>query len=171
MSEEKPLFTDLPDKAFTPSEYNNLLLEQYKLYVEMMDRVSSRRLSANTYYLSVDTALLGYLAHISSTGTASAHWILGIAGMALSILWARTVASYRDLNTGKFVVIHNIEERLPLRLYASEWAAIGKGTDPQKYNPLSHLEIGVPIIFLVLHFVVTLYGLHAAGYLTKITGH
>ena len=38
------------------------LLEQYKLYVEMADRISQRRGAANTFFLTFNTAVVGALA-------------------------------------------------------------------------------------------------------------
>lgn len=131
------------------------LVEQYKLYVEMADRVSARRLTANTYFLSVNTALLGFVAYIAKDSV-SFLWVLGIAGMALCWLWYRIIRSYRNLNTAKFAVIHAIEERLPLSPYAAEWVAAGHGRDPKRYFPLTHIETGVPFIFLGLHGFVFL---------------
>ena len=131
------------------------LLDQYKLYVEMVDRVSGRRLTANTYFLSVNTALLGYVAYIAKDSTAYL-WLLGSAGVALCWLWFRIIRSYRGLNTAKFAVIHEIEKLLPLSPYAAEWEFAGKGKNSDKYHPLTHIETGVPIIFLVLHAFVIL---------------
>lgn len=131
------------------------LLDQYKLYVEMADRVSGRRLTANTYFLSVNTALLGYVAYIAKENT-SYLWLLGLAGVALCWLWFRIIRSYRDLNTSKFAVVHEIEKLLPLSPYAAEWELAGKGKNSGKYHPLTHIETGVPIIFLVLHAFVVL---------------
>ena len=45
--------------------YDEIVLEQYSLYVEMADRISARRHSANSYFLAVNSllvALSGYLA-------------------------------------------------------------------------------------------------------------
>lgn len=131
------------------------LVDQYKLYVEMADRVSGRRLTANTYFLSVNTALLGFVAYLAKDSL-SLLWVLGAAGMALCWLWYRIIRSYRDLNTTKFSIIHKIEKRLPLSLYAAEWIAAGHGMDPKRYHPLTHIETGVPIIFLGLHTFVFL---------------
>src|SRR5256885_4461010 len=42
-----------------------IFLEQYKLYVEMADRISSRRLTANSFFLTINSAIIalgGYAA-------------------------------------------------------------------------------------------------------------
>jgi hypothetical protein len=40
------------------NELRTIVLEQYKLYVEMADRLSARRALANTFFLTVNTAVL-----------------------------------------------------------------------------------------------------------------
>jgi hypothetical protein len=131
------------------------LFDQYKLYVEMMDRVSARRIIANSYFLSVNTALLGGVAYVARDSL-NFLWVLGVAGIVLCGVWFAIIRSYRDLNTLKFRVIHAIEKRLPLSPYAAEWVAAGRGKDPKHYFPLTHLEIGVPFIFMALHLFVVI---------------
>lgn len=126
------------------------LFDQYKLYVEMADRISGRRQTANSYFLTVNTALLSYVGYIT-TKDASYIWLLGIVGMALCYLWYSLIASFRGLNSAKFTVIHSIEKRLPLSPFDAEWELMGRGTDPERYKPFTHIETGVPWVFAVLH--------------------
>jgi len=132
------------------------LLDQYKLYVEMADKISERRQSANSYFLSVNSALLAFVGYVTTKETGDYLWLLGIAGIALSYLWYRLIRSYRDLNAAKFLVIHAIERRLPLSPYNAEWEALGKGNSPVLYKPVTHIELGVPWVFLGLHAFVLL---------------
>lgn len=131
------------------------LLDQYKLYVEMADRVSARRLTANTYFLSVNTGLLGLVAYVAKESI-NFLWVLGMAGIVLCWLWSQSLRSYRDLNTAKFAVIHALEKRLPVSPYAAEWMFAGRGKDNSRYYPLSHIEKGVPFVFMALHAFVFL---------------
>ena len=39
------------------TEFENHLFDQYKLYVEMADRVSARRMLANSFFVGVHTTL------------------------------------------------------------------------------------------------------------------
>ncbi len=39
-------------------EFNQHLFEQYKLYVKMADRISARRMLANSFFVGVHTALI-----------------------------------------------------------------------------------------------------------------
>ena len=73
------------------------------------------------------------------------------------------IKSYKQLNTGKFAVIHEIEKHLPLALYKYEWQVLGEGKDKTKYYPFSHVELWIPRIFGILYlalgicFVVLLF--------------
>lgn len=154
------LFTRFDDGFSYPSDdaLHSHLFEQYKLYVEMVDRSSARRQTANSYFLTVNTGLLGFVGFLTTRQeTATYIWLLGFAGITLSVLWYWLVRSYRDLNTAKFAVIHAIEKRLPLSLYDAEWEALGRGKRPDLYRPFTHIEIGVPFVFLLLHSVVFLH--------------
>lgn len=150
------LFTQFPKDQPYPSneKLQAHLLEQYKLYVEMADRISARRHSANSYFLAINTGLVGLIGYVTTKDTSDYLWLMAGAGIALSYLWYRLIRSYRDLNSGKFKVIHFIEKRLPLSPYDAEWEAIGRGEDPKLYKPFTHIETGVPWVFMLLHAVV-----------------
>jgi hypothetical protein len=154
--DEWGLFTPVPHAPEYPEKekYQAHLLEQYKLYVEMTDRVSQRRLTTNSYFLSINTGLLAFDGYITSKESNSSLWLIGLAGIVLSVLWWLIVTSYRDLNTAKFKILHLVETRLPLSLYAAEWNMMGRGTAPKLYRPLSHIERNVPWIFVALHIYV-----------------
>jgi hypothetical protein len=150
------LFTTFPTEQPYPSneKLQAHLFEQYKLYVEMADRISARRQTANSYFLTVNTALLSFVGYITTKDTSDYLWLLGIVGVSLCYLWYRLIRSYRDLNSTKFNVIHEIEKRLPLSPYDAEWEAMGRGKEPKLYKPFTHIETGVPWVFVVLHVFV-----------------
>jgi hypothetical protein len=79
---------------------------------------------------------------------------MAIAGILLCVLWFNIITSYRDLNTAKWEVVQQIEERLPISPYAAEWDAVERGRNPRLYRPLSHIERVVPWIFVGLHLIV-----------------
>src|SRR5574341_673563 len=139
------LVTRFPEERPYPSneKLQSHLVEQYKLYVEMADRISARRQTANSYFLTVNTALLSFVGYLTTKETSDYLWLLGIAGLSLCYLWYRLIRSYRDLNSAKFSVIHAIEKRLPLSPYEAEWEAMGRGKDPKRYKPFTHIESGV----------------------------
>lgn len=151
MSDEirKKLVVTTPDSYGV--RYRDHCVDIYRLYVQMADNVSVRRQSTNSFYLSVNTLIVGAVG-VSGHITGNESWMMSIAGVVLCYSWYRSVRSYRDLNTGKYLVIHEIEKELPLTPYDAEWVAIGKGRDPRRYLPFTHIEIWVPIVFGAFHF-------------------
>jgi len=126
---DESLYRIPPDKY--DGEYQNHLLEQYKLYVQMADKISERRQSANSFFLTVNTALIAFLGLVATpdVGTNPSiasnpplPWVLVVsaAGMVLCYSWFRLVRSYKDLNSGKFKVVYAIESRLPSSPYDAE---------------------------------------------------
>lgn len=145
------------------AEYKTHLLEQYKIYVEMADRISSRRQSANNFFLTINTTLitlLGLVRYLSGNTDSILHiWTIAVAlvGIGISYLWYRSIRSYKDMNTGKFRVIHAIEKHLPLQIYSAEWISLGEGKDKKLYLPFTHIETKIPWLFIMLYaFIIFL---------------
>lgn len=147
--------------------YFDHILEIYKLYVEMADHISSRRQTANSFFLTINSAIIALVGYVNLTSSQNSttflfYALVAIAGVILSYLWYRLVLSYKQLNSGKFKVIHAIESMLPLRPYDAEWIALGEGENPSLYKPFTHIEIFVPWIFLAIHACVLLASLYLA---------
>lgn len=138
-------------------KYHEHLLEQYKLYVEMADKVSERRQSANNYLLTVNSILVSLFGVLSTFGSIAGQHIwryfLPLAGLLVSITWATLIRSYRQLNSGKFEVIHRLESQLPAALYDTEWKILEEGNGEQ-YLPFTHVEQFVPWIFAGLYVLL-----------------
>lgn len=138
--------------------YKPHLFEQYKLYVEMADKISERRQSANSFFLTINTVIVSLTAYFTSCGISCKSIILfspiSIAGLVICFMWYRLIRSYKDLNTAKFKVIHEIEQKLPCAPYDLEWEKVGRGKNSKLYLPFTHIEICVPWVFLALHVFV-----------------
>lgn len=125
----------------------------YLLAVEMADRISSRRLTANSFYLVLEASLvaLGSTSFISSgTGGEWKQLASSVVGVAVSAVWWLALKSYRDLNRAKFKVITQLESDMSTRLFTDEWALLK--SDPIKrwqprYAELGTAERVVPIMF------------------------
>lgn len=146
------------DKRAYGDNYEAHCLEIYKLYVQMADKISTRRQSANSFFLAVNTAIIGIVGYVGGTG-GNWNWAVSLAGLILCYAWYRLVRSYKDMNSGKFKVIHEIEKKLPLSPYDAEWEALGRGKDSSLYLPFTRIEIWVPRVFAALHGFVLLLAL------------
>ena len=141
------------------------LLEQYKLFVEMMDRTSRRRTQTNMFYVSLLSGLLALLSIIVDKDVFSdfqivIFMIVGVLGLVLCVVWYVNIGSYRQLNKGKFEIIHEMEKKLPFPCYTKEWDVLDKGKDYKTYRRLSKVEQRVPIIMIIPYVLLMLFSLY-----------
>ena len=131
------------------------LLEQYKLYVQSAENVSSRRVISNRYLLTINAALVA-LYGLQSANFGQGYWtlLIPVIGIPVSLLWYLIIKSHADLNRIKFDVIHEFEQHLPAAMYGYEWllAEEGQGTP---YRAVTKIERWIPILFVGLHVVLT----------------
>lgn len=162
---ENDLWNVLDEKSGYKSNtdlYQNHILEQYKLYVEMADRISARRNLANVFFLTLNTLCLTAIGFMfEKISLVNPKWVIlfpvfGI--ILLCIIWWWLLRSYRDLNTAKYKVVGHLEKKLPSSPYwSAEWTELGKGEDICKYLPLTALEKFVPIIFGLIYSMLAIY--------------
>jgi hypothetical protein len=145
-------------------ETDKIQFEQYKLATEMADRISARRGTANAFYFTVSSALLGVSESLGLTITSA-------AGLFLAAAWWLQLRSYRNLNAAKWSVINEMEVSLPSQPFTDEWARLKKEPVEEaarrwpwlrkalrpmaRYAELSVVEQVVPAVYAVL-FVVSL---------------
>jgi len=141
------------------SKTESSIFELYKLYVDTAEKVSDRRSSANTWMLSVNTALVGFYAFLERdkeiiVSSDRQIWLLAIpvTGLIISIAWLSLLVSYRKLNQAKFHIIHEIEEELPYKLFFLENIKLKEA----KHWGLSNIESWIPMAFFVLYFIIAL---------------
>ncbi len=132
-----------------------LYFEQYKILVESAEKVSDKRMSANNYFLTINTGLISLVGLLITSKIVSLNTLfiifIGYLGLAICATWFFIVLSYKQLNSGKFKLIHKLEKELPIKLFADEWKELGEGKSLRKYIPLSHIEVVVPVAFSVFY--------------------
>jgi hypothetical protein len=135
--------------------YQAAVLEQYKLYVEMADRISQRRGLTNTFFLTLNTAIFTVVGVFWKDRPDTQVWWLVfplLVVLSQCFAWFYLVRSYRLLNTAKYKVIGALEEQLPASPYwRAEWLALGEGNDRSLYWPLTHIEKWIPVLFAILY--------------------
>lgn len=146
-------------------DYHSHLLEQYKLFVGTAERISTSRMSANNYLLTVNAFLVTLYGIAPSFGS-SLVWKIAIpiAGILVCIAWLALIRSYRNLNAAKYRVIHEIEQHLPAALFEREWDVSERGVG-RAYRPLTHIEPCIPWVygFLYLTFLICAVWSEARG--------
>ncbi len=158
---QKMLFVSSNEKY--GDKYIEHLLDQYKNYVNAAEKISDRRQKTNEFFLALNTALVAILSFATTKVIhTEINFILSVsslAGLTICYLWFRIIASYKGLNDAKFKVIHQIETRLPLALYDTEWEMLERGENKKIYWPFTHIELLVPKIFMGIYLLILFSGL------------
>ena len=131
------------------------LLEIYKLHAGLADKVSQRREGANRLYVALLVGLVVFVAALLRFGVGDGYqkvilFSAGAIGALLSVSWYIVIRSYRQLNTGKFLALHELERKLAYPFFTREWELLAEGRDRSRYWRLTVVEVGLPIIFFVL---------------------
>jgi hypothetical protein len=161
----QPLFTETLFPSGPPENEadNRQAFDLYKIMVQSSEGLVSRRQAVNTFFLTMNGALLTASGIIvqSSRGNrlgALGIAILAIAGAILCAAWRSLITSFGQLNRGKFQVINALERYFKAAIYAAEWEALGRGENPSVYRSFTSREIWVPNALLVLHIVTAILG-------------
>src|SRR5438445_9582761 len=86
-------------------KYREHLLEQYKIYLQLADKISDRRSITNTFFLAANTGLVSAIGISNLRLQNSPPLLLVVVGVAVGLFcysWYRVIRSYRDINTAKF---------------------------------------------------------------------
>ena len=149
--------------------YADHLLEQYKLYVEMADRISQRRDQSNRFYAGLVSAIIALQVVMGRLGVSGSSWsiallVAGLLGASLSVIWFINLGSYRALNSAKFRVINGMESQLPYSGYTEEWDYLRPVDGPARYFQLTRIERYVPLLVLALFVGIVAYSICSLVY-------
>jgi len=145
-------------------------LDIYKTAVEMADRVSARRMTANGFFLTLNSTLItliGFMYGELADDKRAVLIIMSAMGIVLSFAWFFTIRSYKRLNKAKYGVINEIEKDLAYKIFTDEWKLLkGDTTDEPKgwrkrwvafkdrYTDLTNIEGIVPVVFGLVYTLV-----------------
>ncbi len=168
--EKKKFSFDLSDELWNVNDtetfnneiYHQLLMEQYKVYVEMADRVSARRGLAHTFFMTFHAIILGVLG-VTLSHEQSIYKVgfmlfplLGLLVMCYG--WWSLVQYFRRTMRAKTMVIAELEKRLPS---SPSWEAERKAMGRENpYGPLKRMEVVLPFIFALLYLFSFVYATH-----------
>jgi hypothetical protein len=139
--------------SFSNESFQNLLMEQYKIYVEMTDRISSRRNWTNIFFLTLHAIVVGVMGlSLSRSPYIPQIGLLLMPLMGLLVLcyaWGRLAQWYRHMLTTRHTIITQLEQRLPS---SPSSAADRQELSKEGYfNPLNRMEKTLPFVFGILY--------------------
>jgi len=153
----------MPQSPNNPKDKSSeLLIEQWKLTAEMADRVSSRRIETSKFYSSLLTGLIAVIPfalglNISTDMQRLTLLSIGIMGLLLCYIWIVNIRSYKQLNSLKFKVIHEIEKGLPFPCFTREWEIGAKEKSSRSYLRLSVVEQYVPLLLMIPFLILLIF--------------
>ena len=148
--------SELINKDYGDS-FRKHLLEQYKLFVDTSLDVTSKRLESNKFHLTLNSVVFGFTSYMTVLNQYAVIVFFSLVGILISVVWLKNIFAYRELNSAKFKVIHELEKHLPARLFKCEEEYYLK-----KYYGLTATEKFYPIIFIVLYIVLIAFAIVSA---------
>jgi hypothetical protein len=135
-------------------------LEQYKLYVEVADRLRDRRDRVHTYFVGLNTAGLGVLAFVVSLaekGSAPTSWNAAallslVLWLVINSPWFLMLLVHRRTAALKGKVINELEKSLPSRPWTDEHLA------KRDWLDFTLIELSFPVLFGI-PFLIAFYWL------------
>jgi len=89
-------------------KFRDHCLEIYKVYVGTADKISERRQTANSFFLSINTVVIGLVSYLQAgSGTKpflGFYLLVSTAGILICYMWYRLILSYKQINSGKLVL-------------------------------------------------------------------
>lgn len=145
-------------------------LDIYKTAVEMADRVSARRMTANGFFLTLNSTLvtlLGFMYGKLAEDKRAVLIFMSAVGIVLAFAWFFAIRSYKRLNKAKYAVINSIEKDLPYKVFTDEWKLLKGDTEDEpkgwrkrwvafkdRYTDLTNIEGIVPMVFGLIYVLV-----------------
>ena len=149
MTNKTSLYNHINDNSSDEMKVEQLT-DQYKLYVESTQKISDNRISTVNFMLVLLSSLIVIITAFLDDKTTGFPVSSGWNGIVICIYSTIMVWQFEKLNSLKFAVINELEQKMPLRLYCYEWELMAK---ERKYIGLAKMEIGL-FIFIGLVFAI-----------------
>lgn len=142
------------------------LLDQYKLCVEMADRISARRMLTNNMYMLVVSAVASAYALVpekmkDSPTAAPLQVVLAVCAFVGAFIWLRALLYYFNLNKAKYEVIHEMEAELPMDAMKREFELFCDGNKRgwAKRKGLGKVEMLMPMVAMAVASVAFVFAM------------
>ena len=134
---------------------DSTLLEQYKALIGDVGNIGTRYATANGFYLSIVSALLGVVAFTESgkpLTQVDLVLVLTVAAFAIVVchVWVKTLAFYRGLFGVKLQLLGEMEKELAFPAFSREHELMKE----RGVRPLIDNEIWVPRVLWVFFAVI-----------------
>lgn len=117
----------------------------------MANGVSQRRDTMNNLFVTLNIAVIAAVSWMWDVKTV----FLCVAGLVICVVWLLYINNFKWLNTAKFRVIYDLEERLGVTPFKDEWDILKKtkryleGTKLERILPIA-FALGYAVVFVIL---------------------
>src|SRR3954471_8392466 len=132
-------------------------LALFELYLATAEKISDRRAQANTWMLSVNSAIVALYGYLQADKPTLPNaqkivwlWAIPAAGAIVCGAWVALLTFYRTLNRAKFAVLQEIEADLPLQPFKREQEIYRR----TRRRALGHVETAIPVCFVLLYLAI-----------------
>ena len=140
--------------------HKNELIDQYKLFQKSSEDLVSRRQTVNSFYVSVNSAMVALMGIVMGLIEMPAKFyvliFMCITGIILDISWIHILDAYGTLNGAKMKVIKLMEEQLPVALYDVEWRVMSDKLNNKKYVSFTSSEKRIPKLFAIVYVLIVI---------------
>lgn len=146
---------------FKDASIRELVLEQYKMLIESINKLNETRESSNTFWVAANSIGISALAYLRDTHQVPQSYksiflmSLIILGIVFSLSWLSYLTTIKRALENRHDILINIENKLPIPLFTKVFSLslkkVGKTT-------LTNKEMLVPSLFLIgyLFFAILL---------------
>ncbi len=127
------------------------VLAIWQTCVEMANGVSQRRDTMNNLFVTLNIAVIAAVSWMWDVKTV----FLCVAGLVICVVWLLYINNFKRLNTAKFRVIYDLEDRLGVTPFKDEWDILKKtkryleGTKLERILPIA-FALGYAVVFVIL---------------------
>ncbi len=144
-------------------------LELYKIMVASSEQLIQRRQITNGFFITIIGAIVGASGFVIKEKIVTDSTVLVlilpiVIGLLMCRSWRNLIQNYGRLNTGKFKVIHMLEQQMGAKIFAAEWIALGKGLRKEKYQSFTSTEQNVPNLFSYLLWIILAFTLFSTNW-------
>ena len=135
--------------------------EEYRLFLEQVNKLAERRQSVTSTYLTVNAAIIGAVAFLFQDGYVSgwtqqgAVLVLFVAGIAACDIWRRLIAQHSTLLKWWFERLHDLEDAMEKssKLIKQEYEALYAKKKGRAPIGLTRHETRLTWVFTVVYVV------------------
>lgn len=139
-------------KKYSKEKYFDHILEQYKLYAQLVDEHNNRFMNTLKFFVSIQIVFFSAYALMLKKEVILGYSVLFLilfASLTICYIWFMISKSHYKLITAKYEVLEEMEAFLPLKPFHYEWS--NKLNTGKKYTNMTKVYNSLPIIFGLIY--------------------